>query len=127
MKKLLTILCLAGAVVFCTIKASALTFIEAVKLQKPCAVLIYADWADDAQDVMKSFKSKEQQWGSKYNFVAMNIADEQTKEFNKLYHIYPNLPYVLLFKDKGKVSRLLKKECVTTSSCFDDKLDLFAD
>ena len=126
MKNVIMIICLVMVVMFCTIKANALDFTDAIKLQKPCAVLIYADWADDAQKVITAFNAAEKKTGSKYNFVTMNIADQQTREFNKLYHIYPNLPYVLLFKDKGKISRLIKKDCVMSDSCFADKLDLFA-
>ena len=125
MKKLFTCLFLLATLAIYAPKSEALTFDEAISQSKPCAVLIYADWADDVQNITLNFKSKEQQYAKKYNFVTLNIADAETKSFNKMYHIYPNLPYVLLFRDHGKVSRLLKKDCVTTDSCFTEKLNLF--
>ena len=126
MKKLLTMLAIICAGAMCTLSTNAATYSEVISQTKPCAVLIYADWADDIQNTLSAFGTTASQNSAKYNFATLNIADEETKKFNKVYHIYPNLPYVLLFKDKGKVSRLLKRDCVESSSCFQEKLNLFA-
>ena len=48
-----------------------------------------------------------------------------TKEFNKKFHIYPNLPYVLLFKDGGRVSRYLQQTCILDDACFSERLNMF--
>ena len=61
-----------------------------------------------------------------YNFVYLDIASEDTKLFNQKYHIYPNLPYVLLFKDRGRISRYLQKNCINDEACFTEKLNFFA-
>ena len=107
------------------LSASAITFEEAYQQTKPVAVVIYADWADGYDSVLQAFDSANAQFESKYNFVKLNIADKDTAFFNKKYHIYPNLPYVLLFKDRGRISRYLTKDCVLDKSCFSDRLNMF--
>lgn len=123
MKKL--VILMLSLIISYNLSAKALTYEDAINQQKPVALLIYADWADDAQKVFQAFTTKSQQYGDRYNFVPMNIASEQTKAFNKTYHIYPGLPYVLLFKDRGRISRYLKKDCILDNACFNERLDLF--
>lgn len=105
--------------------AKAMTFADGISDSKPMALLIYADWADGASEVIGKFNSLGAKYGQSYNFVLMNIASDDTKEFNKKYHIYPNLPYVILYKDNGKISRYLQKNCVMDDACFTEKLDFF--
>lgn len=104
----------------------ALTYEQALSDSKPMALLIYATWADNLANVNSVFNSMEQNYSDKYNFVKLDIASNDAKAFNKRYHIYPNLPYVLLFKDGGKVSRYLQGNCITDSACFSEKLKMFA-
>ena len=100
-------------------------FEKAVYNKKPSVVLIYADWADDAVAVMGQFRGLEAEYSKKYNFVELNIASPETKAFNKTYHIYPNLPYILLFKDKAKTTRAIAKDCILNNECIKEKLDIF--
>ncbi|MBR1776927.1 thioredoxin family protein [bacterium] len=125
MKKFVTLLFLLSALVYGGDKASALTYEEGLEQTKPMALLIYADWADDYNDMLQAFDKMEGK-NNKFNFIRMNIADKSTKAFNKSFHIYPGLPYVLLFKDRGKISRYLKKDCVLNESCFNERLKLFS-
>lgn len=125
MKKVFGLLILFSLTILGVQKAFAITFEEAIAQPKPMAVLIYADWADDAAGTVQAYNAMSQSYGDKYNFTTLNIASKETKAFNKMYHIYPNLPYVLLFKDRGKISRYLKKDCVMNSACFKEKLDFF--
>ena len=126
MKKIVSVLFLFSLMLWGSAKADEpMKFEQAISQTKPMALLVYADWADDAQTVLQTFNATGLQYEGKYNFVTMNIASPDTKAFNKSYHIYPNLPYVLFFKDKGKVSRYLKKDCVLNASCFKEKLDFF--
>ena len=125
MKKLTICLIFFSILILSSVRANAMGFSEAINQSKPAAVLIYADWADNAQGVVSAFNTQAGAYSDRYNFVQINIADNVAKEFNKTYHIYPNLPYVLLFKDKGRMSRYLKSDCVTQSSCFKEKLDMF--
>ncbi len=104
----------------------ALTYEQALSDSKPMALLIYANWADNLANVNSVFNNMEQNYSDKYNFVKLDIASNDAKVFNKRYHIYPNLPYVLLFKDGGKVSRYLQYNCIIDSACFSEKLNMFA-
>lgn len=126
MKKFLSILFLLTIILLGVNKANSMSYEEASNDSKPMALLIYASWADDVDKVQQTFNTVGQKYSVKYNFVTMDIASAETKTFNKKYHIYPNLPYVLLFKDRGKISRYLQKDCAQDTSCFTQKLDMFA-
>ncbi len=126
MKKILVLLFLFTAILFSVNKSGAMSYADAVNGKKPVAILIYADWADNVQEMQKTFTQMEQKHSDKYNFVLLNIASPDTKEYNKKFFIYPNLPYVVLFRDGGKFSRFLKKDCSTSNSCFEEKLNFFA-
>lgn len=126
MKKVLSFLFLATVMLLNTNAAKAMNYEEAIKDSKPMALLIYASWAGDIEKVKSTFNDLSQKYSNKYNFVALDIASSDTKLFNEKYHIYPNLPYVLLFKDRGRVSRYLQKDCAMDNSCFAQKLDMFA-
>lgn len=125
MKKLILSILTLLTFAISTQTTKAMTFAEGLNDSKPMALLIYANWADGAADTIGKFKSQQAQYEDRYNFILLDIASEDTKEFNKKYHIYPNLPYVLLYKDNGKVSRYLQKDCVMDDSCFTEKLDFF--
>ncbi len=125
MKKLILSMLTLLTFAISTQTTKAMTFAEGLNDSKPMALLIYANWADGAADTIGKFKSQQAQYEDRYNFILLDIASEDTKEFNKKYHIYPNLPYVLLYKDNGKVSRYLQKDCVMDDSCFTEKLDFF--
>ena len=126
MKKLLTILFLLSLIVFVQDKARAVSFEDAIKQKQPCAVLIYANWADNVNAIQSAYNSIAQKYSGKYNFVSINIATEEAKSFNKTNYIYPNLPYVLLFKERGRMSRCITQDCLMNETCFKEKLDLFA-
>lgn len=126
MKKILyAIFIVLLAVPYFRQNAFALTYQEAVNFSKPMAIVIYAPWADDKDAVLKIFNDAEKKYGSKYNFVSINIAEEEAKTFNQTYPIYSKIPYVLLFKDRGRINRYIQKNCILDKSCFDTRLDLF--
>ena len=126
MKKLLTVLFLLLFAGFGTMKAQALSFEEALQSKNPSAVLIYAPWAENADTTVTAFDSLAGVYGQKYNFVKIDIAAEDAKSFNKTNYIYPNLPYVLLFKERGRMSRCITRDCLTNDTCIKEKMDLFA-
>lgn len=125
MKKILLLMVSLFTFTLTTQVSNATTYTEGIKDSKPMALLIYADWADNASDMIGQFKIQEAKYGKLYNFVLLNIASADTREFNKKYHIYPNLPYVLLYKDGGKISRYIQQNCVFDNACFAEKLDFF--
>lgn len=108
-------------------KAWSMTFEEAFEESNrtPMLVLVYAEWADNYQNYINAFKKLEDTYAENFNYVELNIANPDTKFFNSRYHIYPNLPYVLMFRDGGKVSRYIQKECVTNDSCVNSRIKSF--
>lgn len=107
--------------------ANAMTFEEAYKeaSRTPMVMLVYAQWAEDYDNYLNQFKVVQEEFGKTFNFVEMDIASEDTRAFNAKYHIYPNLPYILMFRDGGKVSRYIPRDCAASSSCISSKLKTF--
>ena len=125
MKKLLSSLFLLLVMLSTSNAAKAMRYEEAINQSKPLAILIYAPWADGYQNSLQAFNQMEQRYSTKYNFVRMNIATDEAKAYNQKFYIYPNLPYVILCRERGKVSRYLKSDCVNDSACFANRLDMF--
>lgn len=125
MKKILSTLFLLTVMFSNTLPSKAITYKEARESSKPMAILVYASWVDNPDGIKSTFNDMENQYGQSYNFVCLDIASNDAKLFNQKYHIYPNLPYVLLFKDRGKISRYLQKDCVNDTACFSEKLKFF--
>jgi Thioredoxin. len=118
------ILCLTAVI---SLKATAMTFEEAfnVSNKKPMLVLIYAEWADNYQSYVTAFDAVQTEFDNDFNFIKLNIASPETRFFNSRYHIYPNLPYVLMFRDGGKVSRYIQRDCVLNSTCMVSRVKSF--
>lgn len=125
MKKLLTLLVAAFFIMAGISAVKAATLEELFTQQKPLAVIIYAEWADNYQNYVDAFKKIDGVYGNQMNYFELNIASEDTKFFNQRYHIYPNLPYILLFKDNGKVSRYIQKDCILDESCLQTRVKSF--
>ena len=126
MKKLLSSLILLLLFVVGMQQANAMKYDQAINQSKPMAILVYAPWADGYTTMLQSFNSLQQKYGAKYNFVTMNIATDDAKVYNQKYYIYPNLPYVMLFRDKGKFSRFIERNCAQDTQCLSTKMDLFS-
>ena len=109
------------------LKANAIGFEEGLSesYKKPLLVIVYADWADNYTTYLQKFRGLNQTFGDKFNYLELDIADSEAKAFNAKYHIYPNLPYVLMFKEGGKISRYLQKECVSNDSCLIPRVEGF--
>ena len=107
--------------------ANALTFEEAFSQtdKKPMVAIIYAQWAEDYQTFLNSFRDVQEDFADTYNFTELDIATKDAKFFNDKFHIYPHLPYVLMFRDNGKVSRYIPKDCAKDASCMRTKLKSF--
>ena len=108
-------------------KTEAMNFAEAYEKskQKPMIVLIYAEWATNFKTCTNIIDTLEKQYGEKFNFVKIDIAKPEAAAFNEKYHIYSNLPYILMFRDGGKVSRYLKRDCASDYSCVESKMKTF--
>lgn len=125
MKKLLSSLFLTMLLLAGMPQANAMKYDQAINQSKPMAIFVYAPWADGYQTMLQSFNATGQKYAGRYNFVTMNIATDDAKVYNQKYYIYPNLPYVMLFREKGKFSRFIEKNCAKDTQCLSTKLDLF--
>lgn len=126
MKKLLTLLTIILLGVSMQAKA-AISFEDAFQQTntKPMLVLIYAKWADDYATYLQSFRKTQEEFGDSFNYVELDIATPDAKAFNSRYHIYPNLPYILMFRDGGRVSRYVPNNCAKQDSCIIPKVRSF--
>ena len=127
MKKIFNLLLIFLLMTVLGLKANAMTFEEAYSEcdKKPMLVIIYAEWADNYKAYLNSFRALQEDFENTFNFAELNIANEDTRFFNSKFHIYPNLPYVLMFRDRGKVSRYIQKDCLINSSCVVPKIKSF--
>ena len=127
MKKMLTILTVLIVMMFGIRTANALTFSEGFQQTgtKPMLLLVYATWSDGYKEIEKNFIGLQETYGNKINFVTMDIANQETKAFNEKFHIYPKLPYVLMFRDAGRVTRYVQKDCASNPSCMAEKVRAF--
>ena len=110
------------------VSAKSLTYPEAFSQisRKPMAVLIYADWADNFQGCIMSFRNlQNSSMGQSFNFVELDIASKETKVFNDKYKISTKLPYIMLLRNEGKVSRIIPRDCASDSSCVIPKMKAF--
>lgn len=92
---------------------------------KPMAVLVYADWVDNSDKAVSIFNSAQQELGNYYNFVALNISSNDAKSYNEIFSFLPKLPYIMLYRGKGKFSRQLDRNCVYDYSCIVPKMKSF--
>ena len=127
MKKILISLFLLSLMFLGMNKAQAMKYEDAIQQNKPCAILIYASWADNLDSYLTTFNNIEKKYAGKYNFARIDITKEEAKAFNKTQYIYPNLPYILLFKDRTRMSRCVTQSCAKDISCISDKMDIFAE
>ena len=127
MKRFLVSLCFICCLFFQALKVEALNFEEGLSQSSkvPMVALIYANWADGYQSILQKYNSIQPEFLGQYNFVELDIASKDAKFFNTMYHIYPNLPYVLVLRDGGKVSRYIPKSCLEDESCMKSKLKSF--
>lgn len=127
MKLLLKSLVVLLISVFLVSKCEAMNFAEGYEQsgKKPMILLIYADWAGDYKSYIKVLDSLEKEYEDKFNFVKLDIAKPEAAAFNAKYHIYPNLPYILMFRNQGKISRYIQRNCAIDYSCVESKMKTF--
>lgn len=106
---------------------NAMTFQEAFADidSKPAVVLIYAQWADGYQNYLTQFRKLQAKFKNQFNFVELDIASKDTKVYNSKYNIYQNLPYIMLYRNNGKITRYIRRECASSYSCSESKLKSF--
>lgn len=105
--------------------ASNFTFEQGMNSKKPMVVLLYAPWSDGTVTANKNMIALKKAYGAKANFISLNIAAAETKAYNKLLPIQPNLPNIMMFKDKAKISRFIPKDCVLDYACVSKKAGSF--
>lgn len=124
MKKILIIFFM---LFFASVKVYSMTFEQAFSqtANKPQLVLIYAPWVDNYQSYIQKYRALEDEFGDKFNYTYVNIATEEAKYFNSIYNIYPNIPYVLMFRGSGHILRYIPRECLNDKSCMVSRIKSF--
>ena len=127
MKNLLKLIITLFSFFVLTTSTNAITFEEGLNqsYKTPMVVLVYAQWADNYPAFLQQYQNIQSEFLGKYNFVELDIASQDAKFFNSKYHIYPNLPYVLMYKDGGKISRYIQKSCLQDNACITSRLNSF--
>ena len=124
MKKIILIFTL----LFFVIKAdAAMSFKDAFEVNdtKPMAVLIYADWADGYENSIVQFRNMQRELGSVYNYVELDIANEDAKYYTEQNTILTKLPYIMLYRGKCKFARFIERGCALDTACSVPKMKSF--
>lgn len=108
----------------CGASVHAMKYEEALQSSKPFAILVYADWADDVQYYLQTFNLMATKYSNKYNFVPINICTKEAKAYIQNNTITAGIPYVIVTKSTGKISRRLRSDCARSEACIIEKLEL---
>lgn len=124
MKKLIAILIMSALTL--SVKA-AVKYSDAYEVNdtKPMAVLIYADWADNYQNYLSEFRKIQQELGDIYNYVELDLASEDARNYTEQNMILTKLPYIMLYRSKGRFARVLERSCASDASCAAPKMKSF--
>lgn len=132
MKRMLTVilgLILASGIAFAaptnTAPSQGVTFAEGINSKKPMIVLLYAPWSKSTKQVTANMAALKKAYGAKANFVLLNIAANDAKYYNDLFPIQPNLPNIMMFKDKAKISKAVSKDCAIDYACVSKRVSQF--
>ena len=112
---------------FIVSKTEAMNFIEGLEQSsnKPMVMLVYANWANNYKHYVKVIDTLEKNYDDKFNFVKLDITKPEAAAFNARFTINKNLPYILMFRNGGKVSRHLQRSCASDYSCVESKMKTF--
>jgi len=89
------------------------------------AAKVYADWADGYQNALLQFRKIQKEYGTSYDYVELNIAKKETKEYSDNYQIMAGLPYVMLYRKNCKIAKYLDKNCTSSYSCINSGMQTF--
>ena len=124
MKKLFFVL---AVFVFALKANAAMTFSDAFdeNNSKPMAVLVYANWIDNYEEYLTTFRGLEREFGDIYNFVELDIATEEAKTYMERNTILVKPPYIMLYRGKCKFARVIERDCANNSACISPKMKTF--
>lgn len=93
--------------------------------RKPMAVLIYAEWAPNYNNVLTQFRDAQKALGNTYNFVELNLASEDAANFTEDNVIWTKLPYIMLYRNRCKFAKQIKRGCTSDSACIIPQMKAF--
>ena len=125
MKKFLLLITLILVGITSVSAAVSFSAAKANNGNKPMAVLVYADWADGYQNALLQFRKIQKEYGTSYDYVELNIAKKETKEYSDNYQIMAGLPYVMLYRKNCKIAKYLDKNCTSSYSCINSGMQTF--
>ena len=91
----------------------------------PVLMLIYADWASDSQACMAQFKRIQEEYGDKFKYVELDVASSDMAAFNAKHQLIQGVPYMMMFRSGGMVSRNVTRDCVKDYSCLKSRVSGF--
>ena len=92
---------------------------------KPAVMLVTAPWVNDTQTYVTQLQYLQNDYGNRANIFVQDISDKSTALYNEMFPIYQRLPYVMLLKSSGKITRVLPRNCAADYSCLNDKVKIF--
>lgn len=105
--------------------AAPLSFDEAVADKKPTLVLITAPWSTSSIIAANNFNALKKVHGDACNYVILDIASKDAQSYNRKYAFFPNIPYLMMFKNKAKIQLFVPQSCVLDNACIMKKTSNF--
>ena len=127
MKKFFNVLIILSILVFASEKVCSIQFNDGIaqSSQKPFMVLLYANWANDYDQYLGVFRTTQSLLANRFNYLELNVSDEDMAFFNQKYVLYQNVPYILMFRSNGKISSYIDNNCAKDTACIIDKAKRF--
>ena len=104
--------------------AKAVTLQQALESDKPFALLIYTGWSN-YNDIYNNMKNLQKNFPD-YNFVRVNLNEEEAAALFNGYIIIKHLPMVVIGKQGGRFNQLIYNDCAVDYACMAKKLKRFA-
>lgn len=98
---------------------------QALEQNTPTLVLITAPWAKVSQNAINNFNSLKNVHGDKCNYIILDIASNQAQAYNQKFAFFPNIPYLMMFKNKAKIQLFVPQSCVLDNACIVKKTSNF--
>ena len=107
---------------FSVVKAATLS--KALSSDKPFALLVYASW-NDTTSIYNNMKKLQPKYPN-YNFVSVDLGEEEAASLFNGYIIVKNLPMVVIGKQGGRFNQLIDNACAVDYQCMSKKMKRFA-
>lgn len=110
-----------------SVLAETISFSDALSQsgKTPALVLIHATWATNSQSCLSQFKRIQNEYGNRFNYVELDVASPDMALFNQKYQLLQGVPYMLMIRNNGTITRNVTTDCINDYSCLNSRVKTF--